>query len=219
MMMGFMEGDYNRASDAYNSEFDRNLKVYDIVRGEERDARSDLESDRANASANLTTYMNAVTKGNLNYGGLDSTQKLMIQKLEIQSGMPQGFISQLQMSPGDKLVSFNDKTGQALMVGSNGGLQVIQTGMRPSPTSESKSDIRMSQTKLLSSMMVENSGNDGYVDPEHYRNSKAIWTKETGGTIQEFDAIFQQYANPNHLGSYGIATKDSTKDSTGVVKF
>jgi len=219
MMMGFMEGDYNRASDAYNSEFDRNLKVYDIVRGEERDARSDFESDRANASANLTTYMNAVTKGNLNYGGLDSTQKLMIQKLEIQSGMPQGFVSQLQMSPGDKLVSFNDKTGEALMVGSNGGLQVIQTGMRSSPTSESKSDIRMSQTKLLSSMMVENSGNDGYVDPEHYRNSKAIWTKETGGTIQEFDAIFQQYANPNHLGSYGIATKDSTKDSTGVVKF
>ena len=215
MMMGFMEGDYNRASDAYNSEFDRNLKVYDIVRGEERDARSDFESDRANASANLTTFMNAVTKGNLNYGGLDSTQKLMIQKLEIQSGMPQGFVSQLQMSPGDKLVSFNEKTGQALMVGSNGGLQVVQTGMRPSPTSESKSDITMSQTKLSSEAMQESSGSDGYVDPESYRNAKRRWTKETGNTTKEFDDIFQQYANPSHLGSYGI----ETKDSTGLVKF
>jgi len=212
MMMGFMEGDYNRASEAYNSEFDRNLKVYDIVRGEERDARSDFESDRATASANLTTYMNAVTKGNLNYGDLDSTQKLMIQKLEIQSGMPQGFVSQLQMSPGDKLVSFNDKTGEALMVGSNGGLQVIQTGMRPSPTSESKTDITMNHTKLSSEAMQASSGSDGYVDPESYRNARKRWTKETGNTTKEFDGIFQQYANPSHLGSYGITDPKQDKN-------
>jgi len=136
----------------------------------------------------------------------------MIQKLEIQSGMPQGFVSQLQMSPGDKLVSFNDKTGEALMVGSNGGLQVIQTGMRPSPTSESKTDITMNHTKLSSEAMQASSGSDGYVDPESYRNARKRWTKETGNTTKEFDGIFQQYANPSHLGSYGITDPKQDKN-------
>lgn len=210
MMMGFMEGDYQRATDAYNAEFDRNLKVYDIVRQEERDARSDFEADRAYASANLTTFMNAITSGNLSYSNLDTSQKLMIQKLEIQSGMPQGFISQLQMAPGDRLVTFNDKTGEALMTNADGTLSVVQTGMRPSPTSQSQSDITYNQTKMLSEIMMENSGPDGYVDPEGYRNSRKIWVAQTGRTSKEFDEIFGQYANPTHLDSYGIENKDET---------
>jgi len=163
MMMGFMEGDYQRASEAYNSEFNNNLQMYNIVRGEERDARSDFESDRANASANLTTYMNAVTSGNLSYNNLDPVAKTMINKLEMQSGMPIGFVSNLQMSAGDRLVTFNDKTGEALMVGDNGNLQVIQTGMKGAGGSNDPGSKDYSRKDVSAAMKILNDVDKGFV--------------------------------------------------------
>ena len=211
MMMGFMEGDYNRATAAYDSEFNNNLQVYNVVRGEERDARSDYESDRANASANLTTYMNAITSGNLSYGNLDSTQQTMINKLEIQSGMPIGFVSNLQMSAGDKLVTFNDKTGEALMVGNNGNLQVVQTGMRETPSSStaSKAEQTIQNTQDMAQTLNEYAGNDGYVDDETWRIARNRWVS-AGLSPEEFDENFKtQFTNPNNPGSYyGFSSSD-----------
>lgn len=212
MMMGFMEGDYQRATEAYNAEFDRNLKIYDIVRGEERDARSDFESDRANASANLTTYMNAVTSGNLSYDSLDTSQKLMIQKLEIQSGMPQGFISNLQMAPGDKLITFNDKTGEALMTNADGSFSVVQTGMRLSPTSGdsdySTPTAQQAQSALIATAKENGVINSyGHIHPDNYKKMKQAWIAE-GLTEKDFDERFSSYIDPNRpIGDYGAEEK------------
>jgi len=111
MYMGFVEGDYQDAVERYNSDFNNNLSMYNIITGKERDARSDFESDRAAANANLTTYINAVTAGNLDYGSLSTDQKTMISKLEVQSGMPVGFIANLKMDPGADIVFQNTSDG------------------------------------------------------------------------------------------------------------
>ena len=198
MMMGFMEGDYNRASAAYNAEFSNNLKVYDIVRGEERDARSDFESDRANASANLTTYMNAVTSGSMSFDNLDSNQKLMINKLEIQSGMPVGFVSRLQMKPGDRMLQFNEKTGEALMVGANGKLEVHQTGMRPSPSTGSGTvtDSKAEQAQFKT---------DASVDTTTFSSLVESYAKKG----MSLDEIYAAWSNSENGRKFGDPKEDS----------
>ena len=213
MMMGFMEGDYNRATAAYDSEFNNNLQVYNVVRGEERDARSDYESDRANASANLTTYMNAITSGNLSYGNLDSTQQTMINKLEIQSGMPIGFVSNLQMSAGDKLVTFNDKTGEALMTNADGSYNVVQTGMRPSPTAANTPKEQSIQSSAIEAFETVK-GSDGFADPYDYQQFETQWIAEDDdkkNSVNNFFNLFSRYINKNNPENYGLTKSNLAK--------
>ena len=104
--------------------------MYEVVTGQEIRKLDQWNKDRAVAQANLQIYTNAITAGNLSYAGMSGDQKLMISKLEAQSGLPVGFIGNLQMSPQDRLLSINDKTGEALMMGADGNFEVVQTGMR-----------------------------------------------------------------------------------------
>jgi len=91
--------DYTDAVNSYNTEFDQNLQIYKIVEEE-------MDEQQATARANLQTYQNAIIKGNLDYGSLSSDQKVFVSKLEVQSGLPIGFTSQLQAdNAGGKVLS------------------------------------------------------------------------------------------------------------------
>lgn len=124
--------DYTDAVRRYESEFSRNLQIYNVVREERKEARSQYERQIDNARANLQIYTNAITKGNLNWSDMSTDQKVMISKLEVQSGLPVGFIGSLKMSAKDRLLNINEKTGEALMIGEDGRFNVVQTGMTPS---------------------------------------------------------------------------------------
>lgn len=109
--MNFMTLDYNDAVDRYDKEFSQNLEIYKMIKGEEAD-----EKDAARA--NLQIYTNLVTSGNMDYGSLSDDQKLMINKLEVQSGLPIGFMSQVE----------KDKDADVLFTTTNEG--VTQVGFR-----------------------------------------------------------------------------------------
>ena len=126
--------DYGDAVARYDTEFKNNVTMYNIITGKEEAALTQYERDRTAARSNLQIYTNAITAGNLTYADMSSDQKLMVTKLEVQSGLPIGFISNLNMSAKDRLLSVNDKTGEALMIDANGNFNVVQTGMRPTPT-------------------------------------------------------------------------------------
>lgn len=126
-MINYMGLDYQDAKSAWESEYNRNLQIYKLVDEE-------LDEQKAAARANLQTYMNAVLSGNISYDNLSGSEKTMINKLELQSGLPIGFIGNLNMSPQDKLISVNDKTGEALFMDANGNFQVVPTGATPTPS-------------------------------------------------------------------------------------
>ena len=130
--------DYGDAVDRYDNEFKNNVTMYNIISGKEELALTQFERDKTAARANLQIYTNAISEGNLTYADMSADQKLMITKLEVQSGFPVGFISNLKMSVKDRLLNVNDKTGEALVVDENGNFQVIQTGMTPTPTAADK---------------------------------------------------------------------------------
>lgn len=126
--MNFKGLDYQDAVNAYNTEFNQNLQVYNLV-------QADLDRQTAAARSNLQIYMNAITSGNMDYKSLSSAQKATINKMELQSGLPVGFMSNLTMSAKDRILSINSETGEALMMDGKGGFNVVKTGMTVKPTS------------------------------------------------------------------------------------
>ena len=147
--------DYTDAVQRYDTEFKKNVDMYSIILGQEAAALSQYNKDRTAAQANLTMYANAVTSGNLNLSNASEDQKLMINKLEVQSGLPIGFIGNLQMSTKDRLISVNEKTGEALVVGEDGNLQVIQTGMRATPTGTGTGELSKTQARGVRASAAE----------------------------------------------------------------
>lgn len=121
-MINYMGLDYQDAVQAYNTEFDRNLQIYKLVDEE-------MDEQVANARANLQVYSDAITSGNMTYSDLSNQEKLMINKLEIQSGLPVGFISSLNMSFKDRLLGTSKDGTQAWIIGDDGNLTTVSTGL------------------------------------------------------------------------------------------
>lgn len=127
-MINYMGLDYQDAVAAYNTEYNRNLQLYKLVDEE-------MDEQLANARANLQVYANAITSGNMTYSQLSNTEKTMISKLEVQSGLPIGFIKSLNMSFKDRLLGTSSDGTQAWIIGEDGKLQTISTGLPSSKTS------------------------------------------------------------------------------------
>ena len=145
--MNFMGLDYQDAVASYDKEYQQNLQFYELVQGAKKQARSEWEYDQTAAKANLTVYANAITSGNMSYANLDPTQKAMINKLEVQSGLPVGFMSNLTMSAGDKILGISDDKTQAWVVGDDGNMKVIQTGLRKSVGTGSDAKVTLEKFK------------------------------------------------------------------------
>lgn len=162
--INLMGMDYQDAYQRYQDEYDKNLQIYKLVDEE-------LDERKASARANLQTFANAIMSGNLSYGQLSQDQKLSINKLELQSGLPVGFVSSLRMSPSDQLLSVNDKTGEALLMDANGNFIVKQTGMTPSP-SGTKEDDDYKQEQAFNSAV-----DDGISQLKEGESWGTVWTR------------------------------------------
>ena len=122
--------DYQDAVQAYESKYNKALQMYSLIQDQ-------LDKQVASARANLQIYTNAITSGNLSYSSLSSDQKLMIKKLEVQSGLPVGLVSSLKMNPKDSILNVNSDTGEALILNGDGTFKVVKTGMTVKSTTGS----------------------------------------------------------------------------------
>ena len=206
-LMGFQRQTYQDTVASYEAEYNRNLQMYTIVRGEERDALEDWERDVDMAKSNLTIFANAVTAGNLSWDTMDDTQKVFISKLEAQSGLPIGFISSLKMSAKDRLISVNEKTGEALMIGENGQFNVVQTGMTPTGTGAEKepseADLNREAYKEMTDWLSSQANDYGHVTGAAYTYARNKWLAN-GGDINEFDKQFRGYRDPYSTEQYQL---------------
>lgn len=159
MYMNYYGLDYQDAVDKYDKEFDRNLSMYSIVLDQEKLKVDQWYKDQAIATTNLQMYMNAITAGNMNYSSLSGEQKMMISKLEAQSGMPQGFVSGLQIAPQDTIMSFSGDKTQMMVLGSDGNFKVVQTGMSKA-TSGGADELSSSQINAAKQKVIQLGGSD-----------------------------------------------------------
>src|SRR5262249_10956051 len=105
-IMSFTNQDYQNSINQYDREFTQNLRILSAVKGEQSMANTQAQRAVLDARANLQTFVNQITTNGLTYDSLTDDQKNLINKLELQAGLPQGFIAQLQVkNPRANIVS------------------------------------------------------------------------------------------------------------------
>ena len=158
--------DFQDATRAYNDEFNRNLQIYKLVDEE-------IDEQRATARANLQTYQNAIIKGSIDYNSLSDDQKVFVNKLELQSGLPLGFTASLkQDSPDSKVLSTTTREsgGQkfvdVVMRNPDGSMEIkTQTlGAVSTKTTDTKQDKSRARSIVIRELNSV-SGSDGRVAP------------------------------------------------------
>lgn len=209
MLMQFTQQDYENATNSFNSQFTQGLQMIDAISGIEKSQKDDAQRARDNANATLGVMMNAITSGNMSYESLDTNQKFNISKLEAQAGLPVGFISNLKISPSDRILNINSETGEALVVDANGNMKVEKTGMTLTPKKTGSAEQLSEDAKDFNRTLDEVVGADGYVSGEDYKAAKRQWMA-LGNDASEFDKRFKTtYVNPKNAPEYyGFPSND-----------
>ncbi len=203
-LVNYMGLDYQDAVSAYDKEFQQNLTLFGLISDIRKENWTEAQAARAAATANLQIYANAITNGNLNYSNLPADQRLMIQKLEVQSGLPVGTIANLQMSPKDKIAAFSDDKTQAMIIDANGNMKVVQTGFTKSASSVSQAEKTQQARADMARTLNEQGGSDYLVSPQQWKQDRAVWIA-AGYSGADFDTYFaSQYVDYSHPEDYGI---------------
>lgn len=197
--MQFERMEYQDAMDRYNTEFNRNLKIYELTSAE-------MDRNMQIARANLQTYQNLIASGNMNWNDLSSDQKTFIHGLEVQSGLPVGFLSNIGMSFKDRLLGTSSDGTQAWMLDENGKMQVISTGLSPSGSGGSgggenistytymMEDAIAEANKQAKGMGVSYAGDmDVWITPAQAKPLIEAWKKETGRSENDWWSRFGKY--------------------------
>ena len=190
-----LEGlDYNDSVKRYETEFEMNLKMYDLIAGARREARSAYEYDQQAARANLQIYANAAISGNVDYSSLGADQKLMISKLEVQSGLPVGFISSIKKDPKADILftSSNEGITQVGFRNADGTIRVESYGTRIASSTSDTKNIR----QQFSGSAALTSGNNFPDLVEMFANTMSL------------EEIYQAYANSELGRKYATPTED-----------
>lgn len=202
--------DYADASAKYNTDLNNNMKMYDIILGQQSEARTAASEARKIASANLTTMMNAVTSGNLNYSSLSNDDKLMINKLEVQSGMPVGLMSSLKISPKDQIVFQSTDNGitQIGIRNQDGTISVQKYGTSTGGSGGGTAAEKLNTAKSdMYSRMKNYINSYGHVDPNTYNQNKQLWLS-AGLDPLAFDSQFGSLMDPNRTdNAYNVTAK------------
>lgn len=143
---------YQDAIARYDKTFEQNLSMYNVIsqKESERIEQVSREIDRATeerrnqeaaARANLTTMTNLIASGNLDLESASSETKLLINKLEVQAGLPIGFMSSIKRETKDEILWSTTPEAGVQQVGfrSPDGTIHVETYGKPLPKEPAKS--------------------------------------------------------------------------------
>lgn len=128
--------DYQNASSDYNNQYSQAISTIQLASGIQKDQFSESQQLQDNARADLQIYTNAIVNGNLSLDSLSPTQQVQINKLEVQAGLPVGFVSSLKIDPKANIVSTTSNNGQiqVLVRNPDGSLKLQTYGTPGSST-------------------------------------------------------------------------------------
>jgi hypothetical protein len=205
-IMQFKGEDYQDAVQSYESAFNQNLQIYKLISDEKTAAET-------SARANLQIYMNAITAGNMDFNSLGADQKVMINKLEAQSGLPVGFVSSLKLDPKANILftSSNDGVTQVGIKNPDGTISVQNYGTKNSGGKQTEAEFARTAQKEVATFLSSKANSYGHVSGKVYQQVRNKWVEETGSTPDEFDTAFRAYRDPYNLGSYGLTRSEEDR--------
>ena len=153
LIMDWTKMSYEESSDYYNTKFNQNVQVQNIIADqkkakntfltdereflqEERKFETDeeryqkeeqqalIDKEQSIAAANFTTMSNLITSGNLSYSNMSSSQKAQFTSTAVKAGLPANIGELVQMNPGDQVLITSPETGQITFMDSSGRIRV-----------------------------------------------------------------------------------------------
>lgn len=110
-VMTFKKMDYDVAKDNYNDEFNRNISLFNTIKGIYELELSQEEREQDISRSNLQIIYNSIQDGNTDITKLDNKTLAKINKMELQAGLPQGFYANIQaVKPAAKVLSTTTRT-------------------------------------------------------------------------------------------------------------
>ena len=227
MMTDAFKFDSQTAQQDYTNRFNAATAMYNMTRQEEQDEFNMQQKLQDNQRANLAVVTSLLQSGNMKWDTMDADQKSQISMMEQAVGLPSGFSKFVGQTIKDPIVSFgtaytdaggvrrqpvyttnpttgNFTTKEIVMAGkekvTGAGGSGGSGGSGRKPTEGS---IARSATADMASQLNSRRGEDGYISPEDFRKSRQAWVG-AGYDAKVFNNNFQYYANPGHVGDYGI---------------
>lgn len=129
--------DYENASNTYQADFDNSVKAYNAISANAGKSQTIENIIADNARANLNVIANNISKGATTFDSLSPEQRMSIQKLELQAGLPLGITESIvSTNPKANIVVTNTRTApdgkytDVILRGPDGQLytQSVKTG-------------------------------------------------------------------------------------------
>ena len=220
MVMNLEQLDYQTAKERYDTNFNQRLSIYNAIVQEAREERNwqyQLMMDQQKlASTNLTMYMDLISKGQISWNSLSTAEQTQIHKMEVQAGLPIGFMSTIKMAPGANILSTTTRTDPSgntyadiLVQKPDGSIEVQHKllgktkvssggggGGSPTYSQQQEASKRTVLSEIAQGMEAEK-GKDNKVSPTTYNANKAYWMSK-GYSAKEFDDQFKGYVNKTH---------------------
>lgn len=217
-IMTLTQQDYTNAKASYDTQFTQAIDTINLVRGIQNDQKTDAQRAIDNSRANLQIYINTISNGNLDPKNLSPDQQLQINKMEVQSGLPVGFVSSLKMDPKANILFTNSDNGitQVGIKNADGtvSVQSYGTSTKTQSAADKTAALTSTYTSLLNSTVVKEGNQDyGHVSPESWRSAVSSWNAQ-GGSTEDFNKTFARYADPNRadfVQAYGFDLNGRTK--------
>ena len=209
MEMQFKQMDFETAKDIYQTEFQNRLAIYDSIISQAQTERSfqyQMITDQQKiASTNLSMYVDLIQSGSMKWSDMGKEQQTLIHKMEVQSGLPLGFVSTVKMPAGSNIKQILQRTdpygnvyADILYIAEDGSLQVeskltgktkvASSGGGSSTTkAPTEKDLRGSMYSKLSSVAT-----NGKVSTTTWNNYRSAWQKE-GLDGVDFDEYFADF--------------------------
>mgnify|MGYP001392249616 CR=1 FL=1 len=111
MLMGFSKDTYDAAYKQYNDQYSRSIDVINLLRDLSKDERDIETQKKDDARANLQTIYNNMTAGGVDPESITDEQRMMIQRMEMQAGLPVGFFDSLKAkNPKQSIIATKEST-------------------------------------------------------------------------------------------------------------
>lgn len=208
-LMSLTQTDYNNAVKAYDSNFSNNMSIMNAIKGISDDLKTEAEKEADNARSSLQIIYNAVSSGATSLDSLSDSQKLLVQKLELQAGLPSGFLETLQnKNPKAEIIttynwvgSDNTQYVSILTKDESGQIKVnnYPLGTAKKTATTSKEDEEEADKQAVLADIKSITGTDGYVDTEKIVQIRSNIAINAPSLLTWFDNAFPPSAvlNPN----------------------
>ncbi|MCF7835796.1 MAG: hypothetical protein K9M15_01610 [Candidatus Marinimicrobia bacterium] len=99
-MVNLTGQDYQNASQAYQQKFNNNISLMNLIRGVKQYEKDDIQTEKDNALAISQIYVEMIQSG----WTPSTVDKIKIRNIELQAGLPTGYIITIANSSGGKTI-------------------------------------------------------------------------------------------------------------------